>query len=107
MTTEKLQNLATSVLNQDEKLRILQLWNLNKYARQAAKFPPLGFIDNTFNLYLHKFFWWGQFSHTSKALINSLDFEALEAPSIDFEKYVEANRIKQWDYAFEAPIASK
>ena len=107
MTTEKLQNLATSVLSKEEKLVILQLWNSNKYSRQSAKFPALGFIDNAFNLYLQKFVWWSQLSHTSNQLFRSLEFEGSKVPNVDFEKYLKVNRIKQWDYAYELPIASK
>ena len=107
MTTEKLQNLATSVLSKEEKLWILQLWNSNKYARQLAKFSVPGFIDSAFNLYLHKFVWWSQLSHASNQLFRSLEFDGSKMPSVDFEKYVKVNRIKQWDYAYELPIASK
>ena len=107
MTTEKLQNLATSVLNKEEKLAILQLWNSNKYARQSAKFSAPSFIDSAFNLYLHKFMWWSQLSHASNQLFRSLEFDGSKVPSVDFEKYVKVNQIKQWDYAYELPIASK
>ena len=107
MTTEKLQNLATSVLSKEEKLAILKLWNSNKYSRRSVKFSAPGFINSAFNQYLHKFVWWSQLSHASNQLYRSLEFEGTKVPSVDFEKYVKVNRIKQWDYAYELPIASK
>ena len=35
------------------------------------------------------------------------NFEQFKGVTLDFEKYVEVNQMKQWDYDYEFSIASK
>jgi hypothetical protein len=60
MTTEKLQNLASSALNDIEKVKIMKLWNSSKVQQKVQRFPTGPFTDSQFNTFLHKYVFWTQ-----------------------------------------------
>lgn len=110
MTTEKLQNLAASCIPSTEKEAILKIWNSTKSKNKIKKFPVPPFNDNVFNTYLHKYVFWHQLKEYSLEFYNAImsDYPTLDdQTSQTFQKYIESNRIRQWDYAFNKPILNK
>lgn len=110
MTTEKLQNLASSSIPSTEKEAILKIWNSSKSDRKIKKFPLAPFNDNVFNTFLHKYVFWYQLKVNSLEFYDTIIYEYLpleKNPSQPFQKYIETNRIRQWDYAYNLPILKK
>ncbi|KAG0631975.1 hypothetical protein M758_1G295400 [Ceratodon purpureus] len=110
MTTEKLQNLAASCIPPSEKEHLLKLWNSSKSDRKMKKFPISPFNDVVFNNYLHKYVFWHQLKAASLKLYSTImmDYPTSEKPvPVSLEKYIDYNRIHQWDYAFNIPIMKK
>jgi hypothetical protein len=110
MTTEKLQNLASSSLDGGEKTAVLKLWNSSIPMRKVNKFPLGPFNDSLFNIFLVKYVFWNQLRKAALKLINSFISSPIRTstpPSVGFTTCIENSRIRQWDYAFNTPIANK
>lgn len=110
MTTEKLQNLATCAIDSKEKVKILKLWNSPITNRKVKRFPPPGFSDAAFNAFLHKYVFWSQVRKAALELYASMmvDIETnSKGRKYSLSNYIEVNRVRQWDYAFNGPIAKK
>ncbi len=53
MLTKKLQMLAFAYVT-NEHVYWLKLWNQSGVLKEATKFPKQGFLDGTFDKWLHK-----------------------------------------------------
>jgi hypothetical protein len=110
MTTEKLQNLASASISAEEKVKILKLWNSSRAWRSAQMFPTGPFSDATFSSFLHKYVFWAQIrKYALEEILPMTDPGYLTGtqPDIFFPRYIENNRIRQWDYAFVEWIEAK
>jgi hypothetical protein len=110
MTTEKLQYLAASAIDGQEKVKILKLWNSTSGQKTVMRFPHGPFNDSLFNVYLHKYVFWAQIKKAAISTLRAMvgpDLRTSKDPSIKFPAYIESNKIRQWDYAFNVSIAKK
>ncbi|KAG0566984.1 hypothetical protein KC19_7G101700 [Ceratodon purpureus] len=110
MTTEKLQNLASSSIPAEEKEKLLKIWNSSIPNRKLKKFPLFPFNDLVFNTFLHKYVFWYFLKQKSLEFYDALtsDYSLSEkAPSINLAAYIDDHRIRQWDWAFNIPILNK
>jgi hypothetical protein len=110
MTTEKLQNLASSTIEGFEKVKIFQLWNSSKELKKLNKFPIGPFNDASFNVFLHKYVFWSQLIKAALVLYKPMvekSYRTGKLPGMGFASYIESKQIRQWNYAFNGPISQK